>query len=137
MKIAIFSGYGGFYIPSFIENDKRYKIIPNKQENEAKRRKIMADIIEELPYTHKELNQDVFSEFTSRKNKKEYLKTESDPNVIYVKNIKNTPIYSIEITLEEVDSSIPWKIDEYDGAEGIEYWNEPKIIDKELGYAEF
>jgi hypothetical protein len=35
----------------------------------------------------------------------------------------------------DVDTSRPWRIAEYDGAEGIEYYSEPEILDKNSNYA--
>lgn len=63
-----------------------------------------------------------------------YLKDSYNPNVVFILNTNGS--YS-QINIESVDTSKCWKIDEYDGAESIEYFKKPIIIDKELNLCEW
>ena len=47
----------------------------------------------------------------------------------------NKPKELCQMAVVDVKTSRPWRIAEYDGAEGIEYYSEPEILDKNSNYA--
>ena len=58
-------------------------------------------------------------------------------DVIYVKDLESNYCMVYMMKIEDVDTSKIWRIEEYDGAEGIEYFNGVKITDKELNLGEW
>lgn len=134
MKIAIFPEYGGIYIPSFLAK----QILSDYWIHQ---RVELANIIEQLEPTHHKITQKVYDEYAhsicSELQFYDYIKGNDKPNIIYVKDTESIPSYVYKIEIIDVDTNKIWKLDTYDGAEGIEYYNKPKIRDKELNYAEW
>jgi hypothetical protein len=131
MKIAIYPNHGGVFIPSIIQ----------KQLTEVswiKNRIKMASIIENLSPTHDKITQKIYDNYEQSNDKNVYyLKDITNPNWIYVKNFDMQFPYVIAIKIVDVDTTRIWRLSGYDGAENIEYFGEPKIIDAELNYAEW
>lgn len=131
MKIAIYPNHGSSYIPPFITKQLSGKDwIHNRIE--------LANIIGRLEPTHEEITQEIYDLYSSHKpnelNFCDYIKDSKDPNVIFVKDLESQYGYVYRIKVVDVDTSKIWRIGEYDGAEGIEYFNNPEIIDKDLNY---
>ena len=122
MKIAIFPGYGSNCYTDFmidaLNNSDKYE------------RATLADVLEALPITHEEINQKDYNEFEH--NNKEYIKDKEGQ--IYLKS--NTG-HVCRVKLVEVATSQPWRINDYDGAESIEYFKGVEYVDKEIGLAEW
>ncbi len=66
-----------------------------------------------------------------------YLKCSKNPSIVYLKNLEDVYGFTYKMEVVDVDTSRIWKIIEYDGAEGIEYFSEPRIIDKDLNFGEW
>lgn len=134
MKIVIYSGYGSCYVPPVMRKE-----IEN--EDFIHGRIKLASILEDLEPTHEELIQTIYDEFVSENPKDKetlhYLKCSKDPSIVYVKNLEDVYGFTYKMEVVDVDTSRIWKIIEYDGAEGIEYFSEPRIIDKDLNFGEW
>jgi len=134
MKIAIYPNYGSIYVPLFIKNQLLTKTW-------IQQRIEIATIVENLKSTHEEITQEIYDLFVTHNsnevNALSYLKSSKNNGLIYVKEseLKYGQTYMIQIV--DVDTTKIWKIGEYDGAEGIEYFSEPKIIDKSLNLGEW
>lgn len=123
-RIAINPSYGLFHIPSqFLgkvnESDKNFRVV-------------VAEYIDDLKDTHETINQDVYEKF--RKSSDWYIKC---GNHFYFRDLDDeyNQVFGLEIV--DVDTSKKWKIKEYDGAEDIVYYSEPRLIDKELNMWEW
>lgn len=125
VKIAINPTYGCLMIPSqFID----------KINNECKNFRVtLAECIGELQDTHKEIDTDTYVNFKNQKTEW-YIKAGND---FYFKDLEEgfNVVYNLEIV--EIDTNKKWKITEYDGAEGVVYFNEPKVMDEELNMCEW
>jgi len=137
IKIAIFPSYGSNKIPSELSQDKTLiDIWSNKEDNYKikflKARMRLAEIIQALPITHKEITSNVFKDFNKDKTRY-YIK---DKNNIFMKDNTNKYPWGYRVEIVKVDTNKYWKIDEYDGAEGVEYLN-LEVYDKNLKYSSF
>lgn len=129
MKFLLFTGYGGFsYIPKDIREILTNKKFPSNRYGE------IIDILEKKEKV--EINSE-----------KEFLKRLEDDSDLILHVVNNNYDfycyydkilkYIIKMNIEDIDTSIPWKIQEYDGSEGIVYFKKPKIIDENINMAEF
>lgn len=119
MKIAIFPNHGGCGLPKFISD---------KLEDDGRLWRVkLSEILDKLPKTHEKITRDVYDNLKEES----YIK---DDEVIFV---KKKDYYTVQIKILEIDTSRPWRIYEYDGAEGVEYFNGVKIIDKETNMSEW
>lgn len=132
MKFLIFPGYG-----DYSQLPKQFLSIFEKNKFPYNR---MGEIIE---FLEKQEEIDV------SENSQEIIeRLKKDENLILKfnsKNIKDEKYYYydrrnhylVAMQIIDVNTNIPWKLDEYDGAEGIVYYKEPKIINKDINMAEF
>lgn len=130
IRIAIFTNYGGNFVP---------KEIHDKIKNSSKNYRIaLAEELDNLPCTHEEITQEVYDSFT-QDNSQIYLKASKNKELIYTKEDGEYKEYGLTsaITIETVDTSKPWRIADYDGAEGIEYFKHYNIIDKSINLCEW
>lgn len=131
MKIAIYSGYGGIYVPPFVQEQL-------VSDSFLRNRIEIASIIEKLEPTHAEITQEVYNEFSSCKNKTiKYLKSNTNNNIVYLRNLEEKYGQVCQVHIEDVDTSKLWKISDYDGAESVEYHTESIMIDEELNYGDW
>lgn len=134
IKIAIYPDFGSIYIPKFMEKQlSNRKFVYNRIE--------MAEIIEKLEPTHEAITQEIYEAYKSNKpnelNFFDYIKGANESHIIYVKDFENKPHFIYRIVVQEIDTSNIWRIDDYDGAEAIEYFSEPEIVDKDLNLGEW
>lgn len=133
MKILLFTGYGGYAAtPQMKEILNKYKGIRGRVGEivyYVESNHVSYPTISELPEVEKE--------FT--KNKELIVKFEDIQKHGYQKYmVYNSTGYSNTTTFSivNVDTTRPWTIEEYDGAEYIQYLDENKLVDKELNYYE-
>jgi len=135
MKIAIYPNYGSIYVPPFISKQL------SKEKDWTHNRIEIANIIEKLKPTHNKITQKIYTLYaTSEPNEVNclnYIKDTKNPNIIYVKELEKIYGQIYKIQIEDVDTTKIWRISEYDGAEGIEYYGKPEVIDKELNLGEW
>lgn len=123
-RIAINGRYGSFKIPNFLKenvnNSNRYY------------RVVLAELIDGIPDTHSKITQEIYDDF--EKNSIEYIKC---GNYLYFKDFQEKyPIVNI-CKIVEVDTSLKWKISNYDGSETIEYFKDPKLVNATLNMWEW
>lgn len=122
MKIALFPDLGGGTIPKMFQE--------TINGNTRNWRVVLAEEIDKLPITCDEITDELFEEFRENDNML-YIKDKN--NEMYFKG--NREIYVIAI--EEVNTSKPWRVNEYDGAEEIQYFNGVTVIDEETNECEW
>ena len=128
MKIAIGYSYSGFELPKWLldkcndENFLKVRVnVANYLENnftdEIDEDKITSEVFKKLleKNTILKINRKQFSSYCIKKEKPSY---DFDSYKIYV---------------ADVDTTRPWRIDEYDGWEGIQYLDYD-VIDEEFNY---
>ena len=126
MKIAIFPGYGSNTIPDFLID------AVNKQERNY--RVVLAEEIEKLNDTHEEITDELFIAFRDGKIDTPYIK--ANDHMYFMSSTGYTKMID-EIALVEIDKNKPWRINDYDGAEGVEYFKGIKVIDEDTGECEW
>jgi len=142
MKVLLFTGYGeSAYTKRMLEAaksqtgrlaDRTGKVVEIVEQAEVIKvnRENESDIFEELKNRLKKDTELILGvEFSSlneedRKFIRYYI---WDPDIEWV----------VEMTIIDVDTSKPWRITDYDGAESIEYFQGVKILDQETNYAEW
>lgn len=123
VKIAINPKHGSFAIPKYF----------SKEDNNGKDLRVaLAEYIESLEDTHVDINQDIYDNFVNDHNW--YIKCGKlfffkEPNALV------KIIHRLEVV--EVDTRRKWKIDNYDGAESIVYFEEPKLVNADLNMYEW
>ena len=127
MKILLFTGYGDSSgTPKMREIMKKYigircrtgEIIEYIENN----RILFVDLSEftmNIAKNKMDNDNEIIVEFEGFDNKYHY---------------KSNAGYMSSFSIVDVDTTRPWTIKEYDGAEYIEYLDENKLIDKELNY---
>lgn len=126
MKIAIFPGYGSNNIPDFLID------AVNRQERNY--RIVLAEEIEKLSDTHEEITDELFVAFRDGKLDIPYIK--ANDHIYFMSSAGYTEMID-EIALVDIDKDKPWRINDYDGAEGIEYFNGIKVVDEDTGECEW
>ena len=131
MKVLLFSGYGGTTpTPKMTEIMNKYKGI----------RRRTGEIIKYV-----EDNCRVYGGAASEEVIKEIeALMKKDPNTIVTFLINRNVYYIwdvdmdsfVSITIQDVDTSRPWTIKEYDGAEFVSYLDDKKLVDEVLNYWE-
>ena len=121
-RIAIFPSYGGCGVP------EEFKAVINNSSRSW--RLVAAELIDSLKDTHSEIDEDVYTEFLHKPFSKNNWYLKCGNNFYFKTEEESSFVFRLKIV--EVDTSKKWKIDEYDGAEGIEYFREPVLVDKEL-----
>ena len=124
MKILLFTGYGGYAATP------RMKEILNKYKGIRGRTGEIVDYVENNHVVYDESQ--YFDAQRETKNNKELIVKIKDCYIVYDANLYGIVPFSIV----DVDTTRPWTIKEYDGAEYIQYLDENKLIDKELNYYE-
>lgn len=136
IKVAVFSGYGGDGVPKEILDKMKCKEMYS-----AEFRVELAKIIDELPINCFDVNGFV----------NYYKSMETDnPKVYYIKYLDGTRMriylkdcngyalkYPVEVTICEVDTTKPWRVTEYDGAESIESLNKIRVVDEKYNMCEW
>lgn len=140
MKIAIFSSYGANFLTeemkvliereSFVEDRARIAEYLEKKAKECEK-KVSFDIIEENFFEIKSFLEKNKNDVFLLKNKLDTSKKQTF--IYYDDNINYTSIISVV----DVDISKKWNINTYDGAEGVNYYEEPKLIEEKYNYYDF
>ena len=138
MKVLIFPGYGGC-----IYTDEMKEAAEQQSGALAGRIGRVVDVVEsaEVRDTSGDIDGDFKSVLEELKNN--YGKIiglkglDSNKELIHYYTWSNDIHWAIKLMIVDVDTSKPWKIGEYDGAEYIEYYNIPEIIDEESNYAKW
>ena len=138
MKVLIFPGYGGC-----IYTDEMKEAAEQQSGALAGRIGRVVDVVEsaEVRDTSGDIDGDFKSVLEELKNN--YGKIiglkglDSNKERIHYYTWSNDINWAIKLMIVDVDTSKPWKIGEYDGAEYIEYYNIPEIIDEESNYAKW
>lgn len=122
MKIAIFDSFGGDYLPKVVQ----------EKVNEIGRwdRQMFAEELDKLPYTHEVLTQESFKDDT------DYLR-EKGSNKIYCISNEYGHRMTSSVSIVDIDTSKPWRIHIYDGAESIEYFNGVTVKNSETNESEW
>jgi len=132
MKILLFTGYGGYAAtPQMKKILNKYKGIRSR----------VGEIVDYVENNHILYHSSYFIEAEKElKNNRELIVKFED-----IQRYENRQSYSVydanlyglsSFSIEEVDTTRPWTIEEYDGAEYIEYLDEHKLVDEELNYYE-
>lgn len=121
IRIAIYPNYGGFY------TSKEAKEYINTR-SDVNWRLSLAEYIDGLEDTHSNITQEVYDEFIRSKDIP-YIKSKG---MFFFKNLEENFGLAYRVKVVDVDNTKKWRISEYDGAEGIEYFKEPVLVDKEL-----
>ena len=122
MKILLFTGYGGWAATPHM------KEILNKHKGIRGR---VGEIIDYVENNHVIYDASQYFEAQKElKNNKELIIKINNDYIVWNETIYSTAPFSIE----DVDTTRPWTIEEYDGAEYIEYLDEHKLADEELNY---
>ena len=129
MKVLLFSGYGGYACT------KAMLDIMKKHNNIRSR---FGEIVEYVENNCVDYNRYDYEEaYKAMKNNKDlivrYVLGNNECRYsVWDNNINNPACFSIV----DVDTTRPWTIEEYDGAEYIKYLDERKLVDEELNYWE-
>ena len=121
IRVAIYPNYGGYYI------SKEAKEYIDTRKN-INWRLSLAEYIDSLEDTHSNITQEVYNEFV-RSNNIPYIKSKG---LFFFKDTEEKFGLEYKVKVVDVDNTKKWRISEYDGAEGIEYFSEPVLVDKEL-----
>ena len=130
VKILIFSGYGSNAATPKMEE------IMNKSEGIRRRIGEIVEFVEKnaVPYQirdYKIANNDLSTSHNL------IVRYEKYPGVfqyaVWDRELRMPSFFSIE----EVDITRPWTIEEYDGSEDIVYLDERKLVDEELNYWDY
>lgn len=133
MKIAIITSYGIQGFPDVLIKNLPADLLGQRVE--------LARRIEALPFTHKEpLDESQYEDFKKIPLDSVpivYVRTESMPNSIVV---RFKPVFGqneTDVRLVEIDTTVPWRINDYDGFEFVEYLPKPNVLDPESNYSEW
>lgn len=135
MKVLLFTAYGGYAATP------QMKEILSKYENKGIRGRIgeIVDYVENNHVLYPTIYKlsEIEKEFENNKElivKFEDLQKHGYQKYMIYRDIGYSGITTFSIV--DVDTTRPWTIEEYDGAEYIQYLDENKLIDKELNYYE-
>lgn len=126
MKILLFTGYSGCaYTADMLKIMKKYNGIRGR----------IGEIVEYVENNCVEYYAaDYVKASDAMKNNKDlivkYKMPLEDQYAVWDANMHHPAFFSIV----DVDTSRPWTIEEYDGAESVRYLDERKCIDEELNY---
>jgi hypothetical protein len=127
VKILIFSGYGSNAVTPEMEE------IMNISEGIRRRVGEIVEFVEKNAVPYKIRDYKIANEDLST-NHNLIVRYEKYPGVfqyaVWDRELRMPSFFSID----EVDSSRPWTVEEYDGSEGIVYLDERKLTDEELNY---
>lgn len=127
IRVAVFPSHGRAYIPN------KAKEYLEKHKGVKHWRVLLAEYIDSLADTHSTVTEDVYCRFVGDKHAT-YIKV---GNHLFCKDPDDSiKIITYHIQIAEVDNSKRWKIGEYDGAESIQYYEEPKCIDATINMYE-
>lgn len=121
VRIAIYPDYGSSYI------SKEGKDYINSRKD-VNWRVSLAEYIDSLEDTHSNISQEVYDNFVNSKNI-QYIKSK---DLFFFKDLEEKFGLVYRVKVVDVDNSKKWMISEYDGAEDIDYFSEPILVDKEL-----
>lgn len=121
VRIAIYPDYGSIYI------SKEGKDYINSRKG-INWRVSLAEYIDSLEDTHSNISQEVYDNFVNSKNI-QYIKSK---DLFFFKDLEEKFGLVYRVKVVDVDNSKKWMISEYDGAEDIDYFSEPILVDKEL-----
>lgn len=121
VRIAIYPDYGSIYI------SKEGKDYINSRKD-VNWRVSLAEYIDSLEDTHSNISQEVYDNFVNSKNI-QYIKSK---DLFFFKDLEEKFGLVYRVKVVDVDNSKKWMISEYDGAEDIDYFSEPILVDKEL-----
>jgi len=123
-RIAINPSYGSFQIPS--------QFLDKINKSNINFRVAVAECIDKLEDTHRSIDTEAYDNFMTSNDW--YIKC---GNSFFFKDLEDEYNQTYHLEIVDVDISKKWKIEEYDGAEDIVYYFEPKLIDKELNMWEW
>lgn len=127
IEIAVFSGYG-----AIDKLDSRIKAMSKGSWTIDERIKLA----EYLKANSKEINYDNSDE--ASKVPGLYRMKNKHGSESYINSVRIGSIVEFTVmTIENIDTDRMWRIREYDGAESIEYYSEPEIIDSRYNYAKW
>jgi hypothetical protein len=121
VRIAIYPDYGSIYI------SKEGKDYINSRKD-VNWRVSLAEYIDSLGDTHSNISQEVYDNFVNSKDM-QYIKSK---DLFFFKDLEEKFGLVYRVKVVDVDNSKKWMISEYDGAEDIDYFSEPVLVDKEL-----
>lgn len=121
VRVAIYPDYGSSYI------SKEGKDYINSRKG-INWRVSLAEYIDSLGDTHSNISQGVYDNFVNSKNI-QYIKSK---DLFFFKDLEEKFGLVYRVKVVDVDNSKKWMISEYDGAEDIDYFSEPILVDKEL-----
>ena len=121
VRVAIYPDYGSIYI------SKEGKDYINSRKD-VNWRVSLAEYIDSLEDTHSNISQEVYDNFVNSKNI-QYIKSK---DLFFFKDLEEKFGLVYRVKVVDVDNSKKWMISEYDGAEDIDYFSEPILVDKEL-----
>lgn len=121
IRVAIYPDYGSIYI------SKEGKDYINSRKD-VNWRVSLAEYIDSLEDTHSNISQEVYDNFVNSKNI-QYIKSK---DLFFFKDLEEKFGLVYRVKVVDVDNSKKWVISEYDGAEDIDYFSEPILVDKEL-----
>lgn len=121
IRVAIYPDYGSIYI------SKEGKDYINSRKD-VNWRVSLAEYIDSLEDTHSNISQEVYDNFVNSKNI-QYIKSK---DLFFFKDLEEKFGLVYRVKVVDVDNSKKWMISEYDGAEDIDYFSEPILVDKEL-----
>lgn len=133
IRVALFSGFGSCDVPKRFHN----KLVGLEIDSVPYRIKL-AEILDDLPLNckNREEFEKKYKDLDSGKNGIFYVKyIDKDHEYIFVKDKSMT--YPTEISIKDVDTSKPWRITEYDGAESLEIYAGIKVIDEQYNMCEW
>lgn len=122
MKIALFTGFGINKFPSFLKVEG---VGIEKRVNLAKE-------ISKLPIMHNEPTFDDRRDLEQGKVKYFHYLIKGEEGFIF-----NERHELFNISIVDIDTSKPWKIVDYDGAESIEYFEGVKVLDEKYNLCEW
>lgn len=121
VRVAIYPDYGSIYI------SKEGKDYINSRKD-VNWRVSLAEYIDSLEDTHSNIPQEVYDNFVNSKDM-QYIKSK---DLFFFKDLEEKFGLVYRVKVVDVDNSKKWMISEYDGAEDIDYFSEPILVDKEL-----
>lgn len=131
VTIAIFEHYGLNTLPEALEHDLPEDFLQNRIE--------LAKRLEALPFTHDTLidgeDYNDFQEIPINDANFIHFRVKSMPNLIMVRFPSDSSNDETMVTLMDIDTTTPWKLEEYDGFERIVYHTAPTILDEESNYS--
>lgn len=127
IEIAVFSGYGGIAMV-----DSKIKAMSEGSWTVDERIKLA----EYLKANSREVNYSNSEE--ASKVPGLYRMKNKHGSESYINSVKIGSIVEFTVmAVEKIDTDRLWRIKEYDGAEVVEYYREPEVIDSRYNYAEW